>query len=159
MNGYRRAVERLMTYGPALGRIPADQIDRTKTEYATVELEDAANVHGIEVVGAQRAKAQAATSAIEILEGVSLSDGNLVNTEIAVLNKINATDMMALRAGQDTNQLLVAMLEQSVTGSKARRDAEASVINANIACRLYARDAGLEGIAGTTQAITSFRMP
>ncbi len=159
VDGYLRAVERLATYGPAFGRIPADQLDRARTEYATVEIEDAANVHGIEVAGAQRVKASEATAAIDALERVSLSDAELLNTEIAVLNKINAAGMMAIRSSQDANQILVALLEQAVAESKARRDAEVSAINANIACRLYTRDLAMSGILGTTEAITSFRMP
>ena len=67
--------------------------------------------------------------------------------------------MMALRAGQDSNQVLVSLLEQVITDSKSRRDAEASVINSNVELRLNAREAGMEGVRGTTQAITTFRMP
>ena len=55
--GYRRATEPLRTFGAALSNIPANQVERVKTDYATVELTDAANLHGIEVLGAQRAKA------------------------------------------------------------------------------------------------------
>ncbi len=158
-DGYLRAVERLSTYGSAFGSIPGDQVDRAKTEYATVELVDAANIHGIAVAGAQREKAWGATAAIDELERVSLSDAAELNTEVGVLNKINAAGVMAIRSSQDTNQILVALLEQSVSGMKARRDAEASAINSNIACRLYARDAGMKGVLGTTEAITYFRMP
>jgi hypothetical protein len=42
--------------------------------------------------------------------------------------------------------------------AKARRDAEAYAINANISLRLNAFDAGMQGVQGTTGAITSFRM-
>jgi hypothetical protein len=159
LQGYRLAVERLEDYGPAFGRIPADQLDRARTRYATVELADAANVHGIEVAGSQRSKAVATTGAIDALEDATLTGDDAYNTEIAVLNKINAGTVMALRSGQDTNQLLIALLEQSVAESKARRDAETSAINANVSLRLHARDAGSTGIRGTTDAITTFRMP
>ena len=67
--------------------------------------------------------------------------------------------MMALRAGQDGNQLLVSLLEQTLTDSKARRDAEAAVVNANVEFRLNARDIGMKGVRNTTDAILTFRMP
>jgi hypothetical protein len=159
LDGYLRAVEHLSAYGPAFARIPADQLDRAKSAYAAVELSDAASIHGIEVAGSQRAKAAEATAAIDALERVTLSDAEELNTEMAVLNKINAAGIMTLRSSQDGNQLLVALLEQSVAEAKARRDAQVSAINADIACRLYARDLGINGIAGTTDAIASFRMP
>ena len=157
--GYRQAVERLALYGSAYDRIPADQIDRARSDYATIELADAANLHGMEVLGAQRAKARTTESAISTLEAVTLDETQSLNTQVAVLNKINATNMMALRAGQDTNQLLVSLLEQQITEAKARRDAEASVINTNIAIRQNALDAGMQGVQGTTEAITAFRIP
>jgi conjugal transfer/entry exclusion protein len=156
--GYSRATERLLTYGAALARIPPDQIDRARTDYASVELEDAANLHGIEVIGLQRAKAAQNQAVLDALESATLSTSSDDNTQIAVLNKINATNMMALRAGQDTNQLLVSLLEQTLTEAKARRDAEAYAINANISLRQNAFSAGMEGVRGTTDAITSFRM-
>jgi conjugal transfer/entry exclusion protein len=156
---YRFAVERLATYGSALARIPADQLDRAKTDYAGVELADAANIHGIEVAGSQRAKAGSADAAISGLESASLSSDEDSNTQIAVLNKINAAGMMVMRASQDTNQILIALLEHQLAQSKARRDAEATAINANIAFRQHAYDAGIVGIRDTTKAITTFRMP
>lgn len=156
--GYGQAVGRLSTYA-SFGDIPADQVDRAKSEYASVELSDAANIHGMEVIGAERSKSGATDLEIKMLEDASLSEEDDFNTEIAVLNKINATDIMTLRSGQETNQILVALLERSIAESKYRRDSEAAAINANIAFRANARDAGLRGIEGTTDAITSFRMP
>jgi hypothetical protein len=156
--GYSQATERLLTYGAAMGRIPPDQLNRARTDYASIELEDAANLHGIEVIGMQRAKASKNQLVLDGLEKATLSIADDNNTQIAVLNKINAASMMALRAGQDTNQLLVSLLEQTLTEAKARRDAEAYAINANISLRQNAFSAGMEGVRGTTGAITSFRM-
>lgn len=158
-SGYRQAVEGLASYGQAFGRIPADQVGRAVTNYATVELADAANIHSIEVLGLERSRAETAQNAIRALESASLSTADEMNTEIAVLNKINASDMMALRTGTETNQLLVSLLEQAVTESKARRDAVARAINVDVAFRLNALDAGMAGVRGTTQTITSFIMP
>ena len=157
--GYRRATEPLRTFGAALASIPANQVERVKRDFATVELTDAANLHGMEVLGVQRAKARANEVAIQNLEGASLSTADRMNTEIAVLNKINAAGMMAIRASQDTNQLLVAVLEHQVAESKRRRDAEAANIADHIAFRANARMAAANGMVGTTMVLAAFQMP
>lgn len=157
--GYRLASEPLNTYGASLAAVPGNQLDRVKTRYATVELADAANLHGMELLGNQRAKAAAAEAALARLEGATLSTEDDLNTHIAVLNKINAANMMALRAGQESNQLLVSLLEQQITESKRLRDAEAADINDQIAFQLRARAIALRGIEGTTEVLTSFRIP
>ena len=41
------------------------------------------------------------------LEQDSLSDDESLNSEVAVLNKINATNVLTLRSVQDTNKLLM----------------------------------------------------
>jgi hypothetical protein len=95
ISGYRRATEPLRAFGAALSNIPANQVERVKRDFATVELTDAANIHGIEVLGLQRAKARGNERAIQDLEGATLSTADAMNTQIAVLNKINAAGMMA----------------------------------------------------------------
>jgi len=156
--GYRRATEPLRTFGAALASIPANQVERVKRDFATVELTDAANLHGMEVLGLQRAKARANEVAIQNLEGASLSTSDRMNTEIAVLNKINAAGMMAIRASQDTNQLLVAVLEHQVAESKRLRDGEAAAINDHIAFQTTARAVAQKAVAGTAVVLTSFRL-
>ncbi len=113
--GYSAATENLGTYGGALGNIPADQLPRVKTNYATVELTDGANLAGMETVGRLRANAPAVEAAIQNLENDSLSSDPNMNTEIAVLNKINAADVIALRNGQDTNKLLATLAEERIS--------------------------------------------
>lgn len=156
--GYRRATEPLRTFGTTLANIPANQVERVKTNYATVELTDAANLHGMEVLGLQRAKTRANEVAIRNLEGASLSTVDAMNTEIAVLNKINAASMMAIRASQDTNQLLVAVLEHQVAESKRVRDAEAAAIRDHIRYHSQARSLAQAGVRGTTRILRSLRI-
>jgi hypothetical protein len=130
--GYFESAERLLAYGAAMGNVPADQRDRLMKRYATVELTDGANQHGIEAVGALRRNALAVETAIQGLEDDSLSADPNYNTEVGVLNKINAATVIALRNGQDTNKLLVSLAEQQVVDSKRRRDAEVKAINTHI---------------------------
>lgn len=130
--GYTAAVEQLLAYGAALGNVPVDQLDRLKKHYATIELTDGANQHGMEAIGALRRNAPAVELAIQGLEEDSLSSDPEFNTEIGVLNKINAASVIALRNGQDANKLLVALAEQQVIEAKRQRDAETEAINSHI---------------------------
>jgi hypothetical protein len=130
--GYLNSVERLLAYGPAYANIPADQRDRVTKHYATVELTDGANQHGLEAIGALRKNAPAVEIAIQGLEDDSLSSDPNYNTEVGVLNKINAATVIAIRNGQDTNKLLVALAEQQIITAKRQRDAETEAINNHI---------------------------
>ena len=131
-DGYQRATQRLNAYGAAFSKIPTEQLDRVKANYATVELTDGANQSTMDLLGRLRANAPEVAIAIKNLETDTLSSDPNLNSEIAVLNKINAANLVALRNGQDTNQLLVALAEQEVLDAKRKRDAEANAINEHI---------------------------
>ena len=131
-DGYRLAIQQLNAYGSAFSKIPTEQLDRVKASYATVELTDGANQSTIDLLGRLRANAPQVAVAIKNLETDTLSSDPNLNSEIAVLNKINAANVVALRNGQDTNQLLIALAEQEVIDAKRKRDAEANAINEHI---------------------------
>jgi hypothetical protein len=131
-DGYQLATQQLNAYGAAFSKIPTEQLDRVKANYATVELTDGANQNTIDLLGRLRANAPQVTVAIKNLETDTLSSDPNLNSEIAVLNKINAANLVALRNGQDTNQLLVALAEGQLVDAKRKRDAEASAINEHI---------------------------
>ena len=130
--GYFAASERLLAYGAALANVPADQLDRLQKHYATIELTDGANQEGLQTLGTLRANAPLVESAIQGLENDSLSSDPNYNTEIGVLNKINAATVIALRNGQDSNKLLTALAEQQLIEAKRQRDAEVKAINTHI---------------------------
>ena len=70
----------------------------SKPSYATVELTDGANLAGMRNDRASCARnAPAVEGAIQNLEDDSLSSDPDMNTEIAVLNKINAANVIAVR--------------------------------------------------------------
>ncbi len=66
LEGYRQAIEELSDYGRAIAEIPEAQLRRVMTRYGTVELADAANLHGIELVGSLRDHADAVERAIRL---------------------------------------------------------------------------------------------
>jgi hypothetical protein len=159
LGGYGQAVDPLGTYGAALSNVPADQQDRLKRYYATVELADGANILGIQTLGTMRSNAPEVEATIANLENDSLSSDPDMNTEIAVLNKINAASVISLRNTQDTNKLLATLAEEKLIDSKRQRDSEAQAINNHI--RFMADEQGYLSSqkAGTTDAMINFRMP
>ena len=157
--GYSAATEVLGSYGAALGNIPADQLTRVKTSYATVELTDGANLSGMETIGRLHANAPAVETTIQALEDDSLSPDPAMNTEIAVLNKINAAHLITVRNTQDTNKLLVALAEEQIIDAKRKRDAEAQAINNHIRFMAEGRAAMTAQAAGASEAMLAWRMP
>ena len=157
--GYAQATQALGTYGTALGNIPADQLPRVQTNYANVELTDGANVTAMETIGRVRANAPTVENAIQNLENDSLSSNPAMNTEIAVLNKINAAHVITVRNTQDTNKLLVALTEQQIIDAKRTRDAEAQAINDHIRFMAEGRAALASQAAGASDAMLAYRMP
>ena len=82
-----------------------------------------------------------------------------MNTEIAVLNKINAANLMSIRSAQDTNKLLVALAEEQLIDAKRKRDAEAAAINDHIRFRTEGKAVMAEQVADASTAMRSWRMP
>jgi hypothetical protein len=156
---YRSATESLDTYGGVLSELPAEQTDRIKKSYATVELTDGANLSGIQTVGQLRANAPGVERAIGNLEADSLSADPAMNTEIAVLNKINAASLIALRASQDTNKLLVNLAEQQILQAKRQRDAEAQSFRQHIRFKAEGRAVLAAHAEGASAAMLAWRMP
>jgi hypothetical protein len=158
-SGYAAATQPLGTYGGSLGNIPSDQLARVKTNYATVELTDGANITGMETLGRIRGNAPSVEDAIQNLEADSLSSDPNMNTEIAVLNKINAATIIALRNSQDTNKLLATLAEERIIEAKRTRDAEAQAFNNHIQFMSQGQAAMAAQSAGASQAMLSWRMP
>jgi hypothetical protein len=157
--GYLQAVQKLESYGPALGNIPADQLPRVTSNYATVELTDGANLSALETIGRVRANAPSVELAIQDLEDDSLSSDSDMNTEIAVLNKINAAHIMTVRNTQDTNKLLVALTEEQTINAKRTRDAESQAIDNHIRFKTDGQAAINAQASGASSAMMSWQMP
>ena len=128
-------------------------------DYATVELTDGANISALETVGQLRGTSTQVENAIRNLEDDSLSSDPRMNTQIAVLNKINAANIIALRSGQATNQLLTAMTENQIVNAKRQRDAEARAIRTHIRFVADAKAAMEAQAAGASDSMVKWRMP
>jgi hypothetical protein len=160
LNGYRRATIALQTYNPStLSTMPQAIQQELQSRYATVELRDGANENALETMGAIRANAVAATNAISNIQNDSLSNNPALNTEVSVLNKVNATGVLNLETAQDTNKLLVSLLEQQTIRAKQLRDAQAQAINQDIYGRANAVSLNQQLTGGIESALAHFRIP
>jgi hypothetical protein len=160
LNGYQKATNVLQAYSPSLlSAMPSEDRHRALANAATVELADGAAESAMETVGAIRANALATTNTISNIQNDSLSDDPSLNTEVSVLNKVNATNVLALQSAQDTNKLLVAVLEQQTILAKHLRDAEASSANADIERRLNSFNFNQQLTAGIGANLNGYRLP
>jgi hypothetical protein len=131
-SAYNSATIPLNAYGPNVGQWPSVEQQKLASQYASLEFVDGANIGTMEAIGQLRANATAADQAIAALEADSLSSDPSMNSEIGVLNKINAATIAQIRSSRDANRLLLEALEQQLAESKRRRDSDVAEINAQI---------------------------
>jgi hypothetical protein len=160
VNGYLRATTQLTQYNPlSLNGMPAFEQARVKSQYASVELADGANMNALSTIGAIRGNAATLETRMNNLEQDSFSDDSSLNSEVSVLNKINATNVLTLRSIQDTNKLLASLLEQQTIASKQQREMTTDAINAEVS-RQSSLSTNLNQVTGTlTSSLQNFRMP
>lgn len=158
--GYQQATTVLRPYDPNhLASMDAAELSRVESQYASVELADGANRTSMTAIGAIRGNAQNIEAQLGNLEDDSFSGDADLNTEVSVLNKINASNVLTLRSVQDSNKLLASLLEIQTVLAKQQRELTANAINADITRR--ATTAGnLAEVTGTlTGSLQNFRMP
>jgi hypothetical protein len=158
--GYQRSTPLLLTYNADhLSGMDPFELERVQSQYASVQLVDGANVNAMATIGSIRGSAQDIQTQIGNLEQDSFSDDSGLNTEVSVLNKINAAGVLTLRTIQDSNKLLASLLEQQTILAKQQREATTNAINADIQ-RQAGLAANLQQVTGTlTNSLQNFRMP
>ena len=160
VNGYEQATNTLLPYTPALlAAMPANQVQRVQSDAATIQLADGAAENAMEMIGTIRANALNTTNTISNIQNDSLSDDPNLNTEVSVLNKVNATNVLSLQNAQDTNKLLVSLLEQQTILSKQARDSATNINNADISRRLNSVAFGQQLAGGIGQTLNTYRLP
>lgn len=106
--------------------------DSLKQAYGLEELSDGSTINGMATIGLLRKNAQQLELHIKQLEDDSLSSAPDLNTQIAVLNKINAANVLLVRTMQDTNKLLTALLEQQLVTTERNRTSNVGSINTEL---------------------------
>ena len=131
-SAYLRTIDPLRVADAALARLPFDQRRRATAQLADIQLADSAAQMAIHQVGTIRYTGRSVLQAINDLETDTVSPFDDDQTQVAVLNKINAGSVMGLRAQQHTNQLLVHLVEQLLAEAKRQRDAEVQHVNSRL---------------------------
>ena len=158
--GYQRSTTRLLPYSPDhLSGMDPFELERVQSEYASVQLVDGANVNAMATIGSIRGSAQDIQTQIDNLEQDSFSNDSGLNSEVSVLNKINAAGVLTLRTVQDSNKLLASLLEMQTILAKQQRESTTNSINADIQ-RQASLAANVTQMTGTlTNSLQTFRMP
>ena len=158
--GYLKSTNPLSPYSSyELAGMDPSELDRVESQYASIELADGANINAMATIGAIRGGAGDVETQIGNLEDDSYSGDAGLNSEVSVLNKINAAGVMTLRTVQDSNKLLASLLEQQTILAKQLRDQSTSAINIDIG-----RDASLaanvsQATGSIGSSLENFRMP
>jgi hypothetical protein len=137
----------------------APELQRAIANFATVELRDGVNTNAMQTVGNMRANAPVIQTKISNLEQDSLSNDPTLNTEVGVLNKINATNILILRTLQDANNLRLAELEQQIVHSKQERDDISNIINGDAYQRQNMVSQVNQITTGVGTSLQNYRLP
>jgi hypothetical protein len=158
--GYQQATTQLSLYDTGhIRSMDRDELSRVQSQYASVQLADGANTAAMATIGAIRGNALNLEARMGTLENDSLSDDPLLNSEVSVLNKINAANVLTLRSVQDSNKLLASLLEVQTVLAKQQRESTTNAINADIT-RRSSLAGNLAGVTGSlTDSLQNFRMP
>jgi len=156
---YARATQPLLSYAGAIARLSIDEAARVRTRYDRLQLADGSVTHGLEALGFLRGHQESLETTIRNLEDDTYANDAGRNTQIAVLNKINATAVASARLAKDGNNVLVSLLEQQLLEATERREAAAQSTNAHIAFLNEAGPLLARTTVQTTTALTTFRIP
>jgi hypothetical protein len=101
-------------------------------QYATSELAQSATTNTLATVGTIRSDSQTFASKLANLESDTFSTDPTQQTENALLGKINSATLLQIHSQQDTNQLLMASLQQQLVAQKQQIDAQNRALNDSI---------------------------
>jgi hypothetical protein len=157
---YQQAIIPFLTFNQTfLNAInPADAL-HLKSVAASMQLADGANISALTTVGNIRGNARALQLQIANLERDTFSPDKNLNTEVSVLNKINASNVLTLRTLQDANNLHVAALEQQILLAKQQRDNDAANLNFTTQMRQQSTQNLAPFNNNLGQSIASYRLP
>jgi hypothetical protein len=157
---YQQAIVPFLAYNQtALSAMNPNDVLQLKSVAASMQLRDGANISALTTVGNVRGNAQNVQQQITNLEQDSLSADASLNTEVSVLNKINASNMLTLRTLQDANNLRVAALEQQVLQAKQQRDNDAANLNFAIQMRQQMTQNLSPFNSNLSQSLSAYRLP
>ena len=146
-------------YALLSGLQPAVQSARTQMQYGTLELRDGTAESAMQTIGSLRLHGSQSEAALGKLETDSADSSADSNTTAALLNKINAAGMVNARITSDTNKALVTQAELLLIEQKQRHDAEAAMVEDQIAFQTTGMTALRAQHANFSNVLMTFEMP
>jgi hypothetical protein len=156
---YEQTVRRLERPGTLFDALPPDARKAIQDAYATIELTDSVAEIGGHQVALVRGYNGTLQRLVQALERDVLSSLPGYHGMTAVLDKISTGELVARRQDTAANQLLSHALEQLLARGKRMRDTEAATMNMRLVGMRDGRVAGANLIAGSADALRTWRQP
>jgi hypothetical protein len=144
--------------GPARGLTAAAR-GTLERQYATIEVSDSVAMMAGHQVGALRGYQDQLQNAVREMESDVLNGLLRYHEMTAILDKIAGGELLARRQDMATNQLLSHALEQMLVRGKRQRDTETSTMNMQLVTWRDGRAANEALVAGTGDALRTWRQP
>lgn len=142
----------------ALGRLRPAARRALLAQLATLNLADATAISATHDTGQLRFNGRQVLGAIDALEAHVIDPSN-EQSATAVLDKINGAVLIGARQRQARAQLLAGVVEQLLVESKRARDTEAAAMNMQLVTWQDGRVANEAFVAGTGEALRTWRQP
>lgn len=156
---YMASALALERFGVPAGGLPTAARQMLERQYATIEISDSVATMASHQVGIIRGYQGQLQSAVRELEADVLNGLLRYHEMTAILDKIAGGELLARRQDMATNQLLSHALEQMLARGKRQRDTEAGVMNMQLVTWRDGRAANEALVAGTGDALRTWRQP
>jgi len=143
----------------ALARLPPAARRAVEDAYATIEITDSIAQRGAHQVALVRGYGGRLQEIVQILESDILNPQASYHQLTTVLDKVAAGELVGRRQDTATNQLLSHALEQLLAQSKRRRDTEVAAMNMRLVAMQEGRALSRSYIAGSAEALRTWRQP
>jgi hypothetical protein len=101
-------------------------------QYATSELAQTTTTNTLATLGTIRTDEQQFATKLSNLDADTFSTDSSEQTQAALLGKINSATLLQIHSQQDTNQLLMASIQQQLAAQKQQIDAQNRALNNSI---------------------------
>jgi hypothetical protein len=128
--GYLAAIVQVNPYpASGFGQLDTATQSTIQNQYATSDLAQGMTTGALTTLGQIRSHSESLNQQISNLEADSYSGDPTQQSEMAVLGKLNAANVLQLHSLQDTNQLLAAGIQQQMIAQKQAIDTQNRVLN------------------------------
>jgi len=157
--GYNSAYVQAQSYPPgSYSSLDARTQATVANQYATSELAQTTTTNTLATLGTIRTDEQAFATRLSNLDTDTFSNDSSQQTEAALLGKINSATLLQIHSQQDTNQLLMASIQQQLVAQKQQIDAQNRAINNAIYFQQNFSNVMQQTTSGITDAIQSISL-